>query len=180
MTLPDWQAVNLNAVSPVLDEWAGIYNLPRSIVYGLVSQESRFNPNAIGDAGRAHGLTQIWLTTAGGIGYSGDGPGLQDPNTNVQFGLLYLRNLLDRFGDMDIALSAYNGGFKNNTITNPAYVTGVTTRAAYFDDLWNAVSDPAPTDSPDATGDGSTNGSGVVAILALIATVYGVAKLVRM
>lgn len=158
MTLPDWQDGNLQAVSPILDQWAATYGLPRDIVYGLVSQESRFNPDALGDAGRAHGLTQIWMTTAQGMGYAGDAQGLQDPNTSAQWGLLYLSNLLNRFGDMSIALSAYNGGYTNNTINDPAYVNGVLARADYFTQQWAGgvapVSDPA-LDTTDTTGGGS-------------------------
>lgn len=179
MSLPDWQDANLQAVSPIIDEWAAYYGLPRSVAYGLVSQESRFNPNAVGDAGRAHGLTQIWLPTAQGIGYTGDASGLQEPNTNVQFGLLYLKQMLDRFGSMDNALSAYNGGFKGGIITNPSYVAGVMQRAAYFDALWNGTVATDNTGDDASGSDSDTNSSGVVAGLALLVGLYGVLKFTR-
>lgn len=177
MTLPDWSSSNVRTVGPILDDWATIYGLPREIVYGLVSQESRFNPNAIGDAGRAHGLTQIWLPTAQGLGYQGDGPGLQEPNVNVQFGLLYLRTMLDRFGTMERALSAYNGGLRGGQITNPAYVDGVLQRAGYFEQLWaSEEGTETPLETP---GDSGTNGSGLVVGLVVLASVLGVVALAR-
>jgi hypothetical protein len=57
--------------------------------------------------------------------------------------------MLDRFGNMEIALSAYNGGYRNQTINNPAYVTGVLERANYFAAQWNAAI-PTPAPAPDA------------------------------
>lgn len=177
MNLPDWSPNNLVAVAPILDDWAAYYGLPRSIVYGLVSQESRFNPNAIGDAGRAHGLTQIWFTTAQGLGYTGNDAGLQDPNVNVQFGLQYLKAMLDRFGSMDAALSAYNGGLHSGVITNQSYVDAVNGRAAYFDALWSSADDGST--PPDDTGGDGTNGSGIATALALLVGAFGLLKYTR-
>ena len=40
-----------------------------------------------------------------------DGPeSLFDPNLNVRLGVRYLTRLIDRFGDIDVALAAYNFG----------------------------------------------------------------------
>lgn len=179
MSLPDWQNGNLVSVAPILDGWALTYSLPREIVYGLVSQESRFNPNAIGDAGRAHGLTQIWYPTAKGMGYNGDENGLNDPNESAKWGLLYLRKMLDRFGDMNIALSAYNGGFHNGAITNPSYVNGVTSRADYFAQLWgNAPIADAdlPPDPLLGTMDNSGGGNPIISAMLLAAGAYLLAQ----
>lgn len=149
MSLPDWPDANVQAAGPTLDQWADTYGLPRDIVYGLVSQESRFNPGAflMDRNGGSYGLTQISLPTATGLGYGGDGNGLYDPDTNVKWGLLYLKQLVDRFGDMNVALSAYNGGYVNGAITNPSYVNGVVQRALYFDQLWSG-------DAMDPSGSG--------------------------
>lgn len=148
-TNPTWQNADAERASPTLDTWAALYNLPRAIVYGLVAMESNFKPNAyraepkINDA--SYGLTQILLNTARGLGFGGTPADLYDPDTNVQYGLLYLRKMLDRFNSLDVALSAYNGGYRNNTITNPSYVVGVMDRANYFTQAW-AASDNAQVD----------------------------------
>ena len=40
-----------------------------------------------------------------------DGPeSLFDPNLNVRLGVRYLTRMIDRFGDVDTALAAYNFG----------------------------------------------------------------------
>lgn len=143
MTLPDWSDAKLQAVAPLIDGWASTYGLPVEIAYGLVSQESRFIPNATGSLGE-RGLTQIMPSTAKAIGYQGTDDGLYDPNTNLAWGLYYLAQQVGRFGDIDSALSAYNGGFKKGEITNPAYVNGVHQRAQYFLDQWSAMGTETP------------------------------------
>lgn len=119
------------------------YGIPLHVAYGLIAQESGFNPNAIGDAGKSFGLVQIQLRTAQGLGYTGSSTGLLDPATNVQLGMKYLRGQLDRAGTIPAALSAYNGGYRpisgygapraDGTFANQAYVNGVLDKAAYFE-----------------------------------------------
>lgn len=158
-TQPTWQNADAERASPTLDTWAALYNVPRAIVYGLVAMESNFKPNAyraepkINDA--SYGLTQILLNTARGLGFGGQPADLYDLDTNVQYGLLYLRKMLDRFNSLDVALSAYNGGYRNNTITNPSYVTGVMDRANYFTQAWAAAGptlDPVTGQAPAEAG----------------------------
>ena len=157
MTLPDWLASDEATAAPVLDEWAGIYGLDRALVYGLVSQESRFKPRAflMDRNGGSYGLTQISLPTAGDLGYTGDGPGLYDPETNVQYGLLQLRNLLDQYGVWDQALSAYNCGYPTGCAAGDVYAADVENRAAYFDDVFNP-----PVDMSGGAGTTFDSGSG--------------------
>ena len=162
MSLPDWSAGNFAAVHPILDAWADTYGLERSLVYAVVSQESRFNPDAvrpepaINDA--SYGLTQILYRTAQGLGYTGTPAGLYDPDTNAQYGLRYLADQVNRFDDYELALSAYNGGLRNGVITNPDYVTAVLARLDYFDSLAGGL---APNDTT------ATAGGGVLAAIFL-------------
>ena len=48
---------------------------------------------------------------------------LYDPEINIEFGCWYLNNLLEEFGDLSLALAAYNGGSGNVTkwLSNPEY-----------------------------------------------------------
>ena len=62
------------------------------------------DPGAVSDAG-ARGLLQLMPETARELGVSGD-----DPSANVLAGARYLRQLLDRYGDVELALAAYNVG----------------------------------------------------------------------
>jgi len=61
------------------------------------------------------GLMQIMPATGGWIaekigvdGFTEDK--LNSPETNIRLGVWYLRYLIDRFGDVDTALAAYNAG----------------------------------------------------------------------
>jgi len=135
-----WAGQDIYAAT--IDRAAEAWSIPLDVAYGLIAQESGFNPSAIGDGGRSFGLVQLQLTTARGLGYTGDGPGLLDPATNVQLGFKYLRGQLDRAGTMTGALSAYNGGYRpsagygapraDGTFANQAYVNAVVTKATYF------------------------------------------------
>ena len=156
MRLPDWDLINEHAAALFIDAWAFVYTLPRHVCYGLISQESRFNPRARRDEPRladaSYGLTQILWHTAQGLGYRGDPEGLYDSDTNVKLGLLYFRNLLRRFESLSIAISAYNGGYRHHTITNQPYLDAVNGRADYFEQQFAAAvatsSPPAPGGTP--------------------------------
>ena len=62
------------------------------------------DPDARSDAG-ARGLLQLMPATAWEVGLRSDAPA-----ANVLAGARYLRSLLDRFGDVELALAAYNAG----------------------------------------------------------------------
>ena len=62
------------------------------------------NPNAHSGAG-ATGLLQLMPATARGLRLAAD-----DPAANVLAGARYLRQMIERFGSLELALSAYNAG----------------------------------------------------------------------
>lgn len=62
------------------------------------------DPTALSGAG-ARGLLQLMPGTARELGLEGDTPAV-----NVLAGARYLRQLIDRFGDVELALAAYNAG----------------------------------------------------------------------
>ena len=80
------------------------YKLPVRVFLSLVQHESGFNPSAQSPVG-AIGLTQLMPTTAKGLGVDP-----HDPLQNLDGGARYLRRQLDRFGDIKLALAAYNAG----------------------------------------------------------------------
>ncbi|MGH8337722.1 MAG: lytic transglycosylase domain-containing protein [Gammaproteobacteria bacterium] len=139
---PTWDLQRQAAAAPYLDAWAAIYSIPRDLLYGQCALESGFDAAATGSVGEI-GLMQLRPTTAAMLGFGGTEAELYAPDTNVQYGALYLRNLYDRYGNWPSALSAYNAG---RPITgNQSYVQGVLDRAAYFDQLFGTAGHAALT-----------------------------------
>jgi soluble lytic murein transglycosylase-like protein len=78
--------------------------VPLSVLVATAYEESRMDPDAHSGAG-ATGLLQLMPATARELRLDGD-----DPATNVLAGARYLRQMIDRFGSLDLALAAYNAG----------------------------------------------------------------------
>jgi len=89
----------------IIKEAANKYKLSPSLIAAVIKAESNGNPEAVSSAG-AKGLMQLIDTTAADMGVTD----VFDPQENINGGAKYLRNLLDRFGDVKIALAAYNAG----------------------------------------------------------------------
>jgi soluble lytic murein transglycosylase len=89
--------------------------LPFAMVYGIIRQESVFQASAVSPAG-AIGLMQLMPGTGRQLArQAGDrwqsSKSLYDPKKNVRYGTLYLKNLLERFGEnMALAIAGYNAG----------------------------------------------------------------------
>jgi len=84
------------------------------LVLGVILVESSGNAFAVSKAG-AIGLMQLRPFTAEAvaaeIGLPWTGPALLfDPVANVRLGVAYLRQLIERYGDVATALAAYNWG----------------------------------------------------------------------
>jgi soluble lytic murein transglycosylase-like protein len=78
--------------------------LPLAILVSMARVESNLRPDALSPAG-ARGLLQLMPTTATSLALDPT-----DPAANVLGGARYLREMLDRFGSIDLALAAYNAG----------------------------------------------------------------------
>jgi soluble lytic murein transglycosylase len=90
------------------------YRLDPALLAAVIYQESRFRARARSDSG-AVGLMQLLPATAQGIAARTGGSAfrvedLYDPEINVRYGAWYLRHLLEKYGDVETALAAYNAG----------------------------------------------------------------------
>jgi soluble lytic murein transglycosylase len=93
------------------------YDLEPHLVAAVIYQESKFKADAVSSSG-AVGLMQLLPATAQGIADRTGGRGWQerdllDPELNVRYGSWYLRHLLDKYDDEELALAAYNAGQTN-------------------------------------------------------------------
>lgn len=78
--------------------------VPAQIVEAVAWQESRFNHAAVSSKG-ARGVMQLLPTTASDLGVDP-----ADLRGNIDGGAAYLAQQLRRFGDVKLALAAYNAG----------------------------------------------------------------------
>ena len=81
------------------------YQLPDKLLRALIWAESRFDPMAVSGAGAA-GLAQLMPGTARELGVMNR----HDPMASIEGGARYLRQMLDRFEAVHLALAAYNAG----------------------------------------------------------------------
>ena len=80
------------------------YGIDPDLLAAVAWTESNFNADAVSHAG-AIGLMQIMPGTAAGLGVDP-----RDPVQAIDGAARYLRQQLDRFGDVRLALAAYNAG----------------------------------------------------------------------
>lgn len=102
------------------------YGVPAGLFDALIIRESQYQPT-IYSPKLAYGLTQLMPETARGLGVD-----RYDPIENLRGGARYLRAQLDRFGEYNLALGAYNagpgrirGGLLPNIAETQAYVKNV-------------------------------------------------------
>jgi soluble lytic murein transglycosylase-like protein len=79
-------------------------NIPLPLLYAVARVESNLDPHAHSAAG-ARGLLQVLPSTGQSLALN-----IDDPNVNIVAGARYLRAMLDRFKNADLALAAYNAG----------------------------------------------------------------------
>lgn len=109
--------------------WNGrIYGIPGGLIRAIIAVESGGRPvlqwvPSVRDW--VAGPMQVRLQTARWLGFRGDERTLNDPVWSILYGIRYLRWQLERYGNVEQALSAYNAG--SYTPDNLDYVRRVLT-----------------------------------------------------
>jgi soluble lytic murein transglycosylase-like protein len=94
----------------LIRRYADRYEVPRTLVHRLAIRESRHRPEARN--GPYYGLLQILPQTARTMGHGGPPEALLDAETNLRFGVKYLRGAwLVAEGDPDDAIMWYARGY---------------------------------------------------------------------
>jgi soluble lytic murein transglycosylase-like protein len=88
-----------------IDQAARRYDIDCALIKAVIKAESDFDHTAVSPKG-ASGLMQLMPGTAREV----QCVDVFDPQDNISGGVRYLRKLLDLFGDVGLALAAYNAG----------------------------------------------------------------------
>jgi soluble lytic murein transglycosylase-like protein len=89
----------------IVSEIADKFNIDANLVKAIIVAESNSNPNAVSKKG-AQGLMQLMPSTARDMKVSSP----FDPRENIIGGVKYIKGLLASYGDLRLALAAYNAG----------------------------------------------------------------------
>jgi hypothetical protein len=104
--LPVGGAFDPDALRTMAARIARRYGVSENLVLGVIEVESRYDPFAVSPRG-AMGLMQLMPRTASRLAVAN----VFDPVQNVDGGVRYLKELLDRYsGQVRLALAAYNAG----------------------------------------------------------------------
>ena len=95
-------------LQPIIVAAANRHKVDSALVKAIILAESGYNPRAVSKVG-ARGLMQLMPRTAKSLGVTDS----FNPEHNINAGVRYFKKLLNQFGDVKLALAAYNAGGRN-------------------------------------------------------------------
>ncbi len=94
----------------LVNKWAEIHGIPRTLLHRVIQRESDYNPAARN--GPYYGLMQVLPQTARTMGHRGPASELLDAETNLHYAGKYLRGAwIVSGGDEDAAIMWYARGY---------------------------------------------------------------------
>ena len=99
--------------SEYVEKYSKEYEVDKYLIYATIKAESNFNPEAKSSQG-AIGLMQLLYSTAEEIapraGIEVTEENIYDPDININLGTKLLSILIQKYGNNELALAAYNAG----------------------------------------------------------------------
>lgn len=100
-----------------VEKYAQECELDPLLIYSIIKAESNFNEKAKSNS-NAIGLMQVMLSTAREMGEKLEieeitEEKLCEPETNIKIGVKYFKSLLEKYGNYNLAIIAYNAGMGN-------------------------------------------------------------------
>lgn len=104
------ELANREKINRLITKYASHYSVPERLVHRVVKRESTYNPSARN--GIHLGLMQLNPQTARTMGFRGENSDLYDADTNLKYGVKYLRGaLMVAKGNHDQADKLYQTGY---------------------------------------------------------------------
>ena len=103
------------------------YEISPLLILAVIKKESWFTVNAMSSDGKCYGLMQIHRINHKRLSEKLGLTDFLDPKQNIRAGIYMIRELLDKYNDLTIALMCYNAGEAgarrqiNNGINSTAY-----------------------------------------------------------
>ena len=103
-----------------VENYSTKYEVDKNLIYAIIKAESNFNQQAVSNK-EAKGLMQLMPQTAEDIAKKLDievtkeeiSKKLSEPEFNINLGTKYISNLLAKYSNIELALTAYNAGSGN-------------------------------------------------------------------
>ena len=104
---PSEESPENNYYSTIIDNVAQKHRLEPALIHAMIKTESNYQVTAMSKKG-AKGLMQLMNKTAKKYNVFN----IYDPFENINAGAHLMRDLLNRYNSIDLALAAYNSGTK--------------------------------------------------------------------
>ena len=97
-------------------KYANEYNVDEYLIYAIIKAESNFDQDAVSHR-EAKGLMQLMYSTAEEIAKKVNvdlnEENILEPDININLGTKYISMLIQKYGNINLALAAYNAGSGN-------------------------------------------------------------------
>ena len=102
--------------SEYVEEFSKEYNVDKYLVFAIIKAESNFQENAVSGK-QAKGLMQLMYSTAEEVAKQIDidlnEQNILEPKININLGTKYISILIQKYNNINLALTAYNAGSGN-------------------------------------------------------------------